>query len=147
MLLLLYLFMYYLYNLFFHQVKVELSNGQPVSNITLVVLSPSGIAELTTDISGLANFTFDTSYGIGTSLILSVSFLYVSHACVNSVPPCRCFPLRTIYDTCIQAYCKQKSTMSVFLPQNDICYLLFLCYYFNWQILIKNMSLITSVLL
>ncbi|XP_056329658.1 alpha-2-macroglobulin-like protein 1 [Danio aesculapii] len=57
------------------KVKVELSNGQPVSNIKLVVYLPSGITELITDINGLANFTIDTSFGIGTTLILSASLL------------------------------------------------------------------------
>ncbi|XP_009289985.1 alpha-2-macroglobulin-like protein 1 isoform X2 [Danio rerio] len=57
------------------KVKVELFNGQPVSNIKLVVYVPSGIGELITDINGLANFTIDTSFGIGTTLILTASLL------------------------------------------------------------------------
>ncbi|XP_048017408.1 pregnancy zone protein [Megalobrama amblycephala] len=64
------------------KVKVEFSDGTPVSNFKIVVhhnfnridFTPQ---ELITDISGMANFTIDTSLANSAPFSVSVSFLYI----------------------------------------------------------------------
>lgn len=64
--------------LFFHQVKVEFSNGTPNPYFKVVVQHAMiQSQELTTDINGLAHFTFNMSLAISTSIHVSVSLSFV----------------------------------------------------------------------